>query len=177
MELWDVYDKNRQKTGRTVTRGLNEPLGDNEFRLVVFVCVFNLRGEMLIQKRRSFKDGWPGYWDAVTAGGSAISGETSGQAAERELFEEVGIRTCFINCLPHFTVNTNDAFCDFYLIRQDVDVDSLELGKDEVSQVKWVTKEDMIDMVDNGSLVPVQKGVIELCFGLIERRSTLTRDE
>lgn len=177
MEIWDVYDKNRQKTGRTVVRGAGEKLNDNEFRLVVNVCVFNSKEEMLIQQRHHLKEAWPGYWE-MTASGAAISGDTSQMAAGRELFEEVGISVNFENTLPHFTINTDDnAFCDFYLIRQDVDIDKLVLQEDEVAQVKWATKEEIFDMIDNGNFVKNQRGIIELCFGLIERRRTLTRDE
>jgi len=176
MEIWDVYDKNRQKTGRTIVRGAGEKLNDNEFRLVVFIGVFSSKGEMLIQQRQHFKEGWPGYWEV--AGGSAISGETSGEAAERELFEEVGIRADLKGCLPYFTINSgNNAFCDFYLVKQDVDIDKLELGKDEVAQVKWATKNEIFDMVGSGRFIPIQKGIVELSFGLIEKRSTVTHDE
>ena len=177
MEIWDIYDKNRIKTGRTVVRGKSEALSENEFRLVVFIAVFNSKGEMLIQQRQPFKEGWPGFWD-ITAGGSAISGDTSQQAAARELFEEVGITADFSKTLPHFTINVEDnAFCDFYLIKRDADIDSLQLGHDEVAQVKWATKQEIFDMIDAGIFVPCQDGVIDLCFSLIERRKTLKYDE
>lgn len=46
MELWDIYDINRIKTGKTVMRG--ETIKQGGFHLVVHVCVFNSKGEMLI---------------------------------------------------------------------------------------------------------------------------------
>ena len=176
MELWDIYDINRIKTGRTVVRGKNEILNEGEFRIVVFIAVFNSEGQMLIQQRQPFKEGWPGFWD-ITAGGSAVSGDTSRQAAIRELFEEVGITADFSDCLPCFTINVSNAFCDFYLHREDVDINSLQLGYDEVAQVKWATKQEIYDMMESGIFAPLQNGIIELYFGLNEKRSTLTRDE
>lgn len=74
MELWDLYDINRSKTNRTWVRGKELEPGD--FHLVIHICVFNSNGEMLIQQRQSFKEGWPNLWD-LTAGGSAITGDTS----------------------------------------------------------------------------------------------------
>ncbi|MCL2574249.1 MAG: NUDIX domain-containing protein [Defluviitaleaceae bacterium] len=174
MELWDIHDKNRNKTGKTIVRG-KDKLGEGEYHIVVFIAVFNSEGKMLIQQRQPFKEGWSGYWD-ITAGGSATSGDTSAIAASRELYEEVGISVDFGDALPHFTINLDNFLCDFYLHRQDVDIDSLVLGYDEVAQVKWATKQEIFDMMDEGSFVPAQKGTIELCFGLNERRSTLTRD-
>ena len=46
-ELWDVYDSQRCRTGRTHRRG--DPLPPGEYHLVVHICIFNSRGELLIQ--------------------------------------------------------------------------------------------------------------------------------
>ena len=46
---------------------------------------------MLIQKRAHEKKAWPDLWE-VSAGGSALAGEDSWQAAEREVFEELGLK-------------------------------------------------------------------------------------
>ena len=174
MEIWDIYDKNRVKTGKTIIRG-HEKLAAGEYHILVFIAVFNSSGQMLIQQRQPFKKGWSGYWD-ITAGGSATSGDTSATAAARELYEEVGITADFGDALPHFTINIENFFCDFYLLRKDVDIESLQLAHDEVAQVKWATKQEIFGMMDDGSFVPAQRGTIELCFGLIEKHSTLTRD-
>lgn len=85
MERWDLYTKDRAKTGRTMVRGEEQPAGT--YRIVVNICIFNSRGEMLIQQRQPFKSGWSNLWD-ITAGGHAVAGETSAIAAERELREE-----------------------------------------------------------------------------------------
>lgn len=53
MELWDLYDINRNKIGKTIQRG--ELLSPGEYHLVVHVCLFNSQGEMLIQQRQPFK--------------------------------------------------------------------------------------------------------------------------
>ena len=84
MELWDLYDENRVKLGKTMVRGEKQPAG--VYRIVVHACIFNSQGQMLIQQRQPFKSGWSNMWD-VTVGGSAVSGDTSCTAVERELFE------------------------------------------------------------------------------------------
>lgn len=48
MELWDIYDKHRNKTGSAAVRG--DELA-NAYHLVVAVCIFNEEGRMLIQQR------------------------------------------------------------------------------------------------------------------------------
>lgn len=88
-ELWDIYAKDREKTGRFHRRG--DPMKAGEYHLVVHVCIFNSRNQLLIQQRQPFKKGWPNMWD-ISVGDSALKGESSSQAAERELYEELGIR-------------------------------------------------------------------------------------
>ena len=88
MEFFDLYTKERIKTGKTLERGKPVPAGF--YRLVVYVCIFNSRGEMLIQQRQPFKRGWSDLWD-VSMGGNAVAGDTSQTAAMREVQEELGL--------------------------------------------------------------------------------------
>lgn len=52
-EFWDIYTANRVKTGRVMERGSLFKQGD--YHLVVHICLFNDRGEMLIQQRQAEK--------------------------------------------------------------------------------------------------------------------------
>jgi 16S rRNA (adenine1518-N6/adenine1519-N6)-dimethyltransferase len=56
----------------------------------VHVLIFNLEGEVFLQKRSIWKDMHPGRWDSSTSGHVA-PGESYEQAAHRELREEIGI--------------------------------------------------------------------------------------
>ena len=49
MELWDVYDAQRQPLGKTHVRGV--PMAPGEYHLVVFVWVFDGRGRVVMTKR------------------------------------------------------------------------------------------------------------------------------
>ena len=53
MEYWDLYDENRRKLNRKVTRGSR--LNDNEFHLVVNVWIKNNNDEFLISRRSKKK--------------------------------------------------------------------------------------------------------------------------
>ena len=57
MELWDLYDRDRHPTGEVLERG--KPVPPGRYHLVVHVVIFNSKGEMLIQQRQPFKEGWP----------------------------------------------------------------------------------------------------------------------
>jgi isopentenyldiphosphate isomerase len=163
MELWDIYDNERNKTGKTMIRG--NSFANGAYHLVVHVCVFNSKNEMLIQQRQPFKEGWPNMWD-VTVGGSAISGDSSQTAAERELFEEIGYKIDLSNIRPHLTINFEVGFDDYYLVEAEVDIDALKLQFEEVQRVKWASKNEILSMMDNDEFIPYYKNLIELLFDI-----------
>lgn len=150
-EIWDLYDKNRIPTGKTHKRG--EPMKEEDYHMVVHVCIFNSKNELLIQQRQPFKEGWPNMWD-LTVGGSATSGDTSQSAAEREVFEEIGLKLDLSDIRPVFTINFPDGFDDYYLIEQDVDLSKLKLQETEVQRVKWAGKEEVLKMEEEGLMIP-----------------------
>ena len=163
MELLDVYNKDRIKTGKTMIRGA--VLSNDAYHLVVHACIFNADGQMLIQQRQSFKRGWPNLWD-VSVGGCVSAGETSQTAVQRELFEELGLNIDLKNIRPHMTINFSAGFDDIYLIEQEVDISSLRLQYEEVQQVKWASMEDIFQMLEDGSFIPYHKSLIQLFFDM-----------
>lgn len=161
MEIWDCYDINRQLTGGELVRG--EALPEGCFHTVIHVCVFNSRGEMLIQQRQPFKKGWPNLWD-VSCGGSILKGETSQMGAHRELLEELGMDYDFNGIRPDFTYNFYGGFDDFYLIEKEVEIDTLKFQYEEVQGAKWASREEILEMIDKGLFIPYFKSIIGMVF-------------
>ena len=161
METWDVYDVNRQRTGKVITRPA--AWGEEAYHLIVHVCIFNTRGEMLIQKRCHEKHAWPDLWD-VSAGGSALAGEESWQAAERETMEELGLKLDLRNSRPHFSINYTRGFDDFYAVIADVDLNTLVLQQSEVAEVRWASLNEVRRMEADRLFVPYFSGLIELIW-------------
>ena len=56
----------------------------------VFVAVFDESGRLLVHRRSTSKDVWPGWCD-IAIGGVVASGETYEAAARREVAEEIGV--------------------------------------------------------------------------------------
>lgn len=169
MELWDVYDKNRVRTGRVMERG--EPIKSGDHHMGAHVCVFNSEGKLLIQKRQPFKKGYPGRWD-LSVGGSSLSGETSDMTAHRELLEEIGIDYDFCGIRPHFTMNREGIFDDFYIIEKDVDIASLSLQAEEVEAVRWATADGICELIEREEFVPYYPELIRLIFVMRGRYGT-----
>jgi len=133
MEIWDILDKDGNKTGKTIERG--KPLKAWEFHLVIHVWILNGDGKFLISRRSPDKYPNPGAWSPTA--GSAVTGEDSLSAALRETKEELGITLDPENGrLVTGYVNRN-ALVDVWLFRQDVDIDTVVLQQGETDDAKW----------------------------------------
>lgn len=88
MELWDIYDKDKKPTGRTMKRN-DWCLKEGEYHLSVLGVIQRPDGKYLITKRAADKAWAPGWWEV--SGGAAIAGETSEEAVKREILEETGL--------------------------------------------------------------------------------------
>ncbi|MGA0334229.1 MAG: NUDIX hydrolase [Kiritimatiellia bacterium] len=108
MEEWfDLVDENGVLTGARALR--SECHGNPELlHQAVHVFVVNEAGNLFLQKRSAHKDIQPGKWD-TSVGGHVDAGESAGDAAKRELREELGIR------------NGNPVFLYHYLWRSPVE--------------------------------------------------------
>ncbi len=169
MELWDVYDVNRNKTGKTVKRG-GDTLGEGEYHLTVHIAIFSSDGKMLIQQRSKDKESWASMWD-ISVGGAVTAGEDSALGAERETEEEIGLHHDFRGLRPHLTVNHMNGFCDCYIIERDVDISTLRLQESEVQAVKYATLDEIFDMMNEGSFIPYHESFIQLLFDMRKRHS------
>ena len=168
MEIWNIYDKNRQKTNRTMVRGT--PFQKGDYITVIHGCIFNSKNEMLIQQRQSTKSGWPNMWD-VTVGGSAIENETSADAFIRELYEELGIVIENTDIRPHLTINFENGFDDFYLIEQEVKLEDIKLQYEEVQAVKWASMEEILEKLESNTFVPYHTHFIPFLFSLKNQKN------
>ena len=82
MELWDIYDENKQPTGRTMRRN-DWHMKPGEFHLTVLGVIARPDGTFLITKRVMTKAWAPGWWEV--SGGAAQAGESSWEAVRREV--------------------------------------------------------------------------------------------
>ncbi len=170
MELWDVYDQYRHKTGRTHERG--KPLMDGDFHLVVHIWIVNDEGQFLIQKRQPWKIGYPNMWDC-SAAGSAIVGDSSKQAALRESKEELGIDLDMSQGDIVLSYKRSHGFDDIWFIKQNIDINELKLQYEEVEDAKWVNRWEIMNLIAEGKFIAHH--YIENLFEIINSHLLLHR--
>ncbi len=150
MELNDIYDENRNLTGRIHRRGT--PWKEGEFGLVVCVWVHDGKGRLLLTRRAPEKS-FAGTWE--NSGGAAQAGENSLQAIVRELFEETGIRAEPEALELLGSDRDKNCFYDFYCLRQYVPLEQIRLLPGETDDAQWVTFCQVHDMIRRGEICQV----------------------
>lgn len=144
MEFNDIYDENRQPTGRLHRRGSRWRKG--EYGLVVCVWVYDGKGNILLTRRAPGKS-FAGTWE--NSGGAAKAGESSLQAIVRELFEETGIRAQPEEFELLESCRDNIAFYDHYCLRRDTPLSDIVLLPGETDDVQWATFPQIHEMIQN----------------------------
>lgn len=147
MEYNDVYDKNRNLTGRVHCRGNRWKVG--EYGLVVCVWVYDGKGNLLLTRRAPGKS-FAGTWE--NSGGAAKAGETSRQAIARELFEETGIRADEEEFELLGSDRDRHTHFDFYCLKRQIPLEEIVLLPGETDDVQWASMQKVRQMVRNGEI-------------------------
>ena len=149
MEFNDIYDKDRNLTGRTHRRGT--PWRKGEYGLVVCVWVCDGQGKLLLTRRAPEKS-FAGTWE--NSGGAALAGENSLQAIIRELGEETGIQAAPEEFLLLSSSRDRIAHYDFYYLQRSSDT-PVVLQKGETDAYQWVTFEQVHELIRNKQICKV----------------------
>ncbi len=173
MEMYDLYDADRVPLHKTAARGTRIPA--NCYHIGIHICIFSTHGELLIQKRQGNKANWPDLWD-LSAGGMVSAGERSGEGAERELHEELGLDLPLREMRPYLTVHHATGFDDIYVLTHDVAVSELTLQPEEVQEARWAALSEVEALLDAGAFVPYRKEFIRLLFALRSGRGTCRKE-
>ena len=145
MEKRDLYDANRNLTGKTMYKG--EEIPEGSYIVVVLVFIQNTEGKFLIQKRSERKNGL-----YATTGGHPKSGEDSIQGIITEVKEEIGLDIKPEDLQLYYGGRSDNerVFWDDYYIKMDVpDIESLKLQEEEVASVHWFSRDEIIDLMKN----------------------------
>lgn len=150
MEIVDIYDGKKNKTGKVVERSTKPELG--EYRLSVHIWITNSKGELLIQRRSANKKMFPNMWNET--GGAASTGETSEMTCAREFEEELGVKPNMDKAELIGSIKRKYDYVDVWHIEQDIDLNDVQMQEDEVSEVKYVTIDELKKIIEDKEFVP-----------------------
>ena len=133
MELNDIYDENRNLTGKLHRRGT--PWKPGEYGLVVCVWVYDGRGHLLLTRRAREK--------------------TSRQAIARELYEETGIQAEPEEFELLDSDRERNIFYDHYCLLRCIPLKSIVLQPGETDSVMWASFGKVDWMIRMGKICKV----------------------
>ena len=173
MEVWDAYDLSFKKIeGMTLIRGNEPQIPKGVYHLVCDIVVRHRDGDYLLMQRDPVKS-CGGKWE-ITAGGSALMGETPEECARRELLEETGIKAGKLKKLcTIFNDKTRSVYVGFYC-ETDCPKDSIVLQEGETCAYKWLSLEEL-KLLDKSELLPMR--MLDIILGKIPDEPFTLREE
>ena len=154
MELWDIYDINKNKTGRTMVRN-DWTMREGDYYLSVLGVIHRTDGRFLITRRAMDKAWAPGWWEIP--GGGVKAGETSFEAVCREVLEETGVdvskaqggyRFCY-----HRENKGQNYIVDIYRFEMDITDKDVKLQTDEDIDGKFATLDEIKAIAEEGKFL------------------------
>lgn len=153
-EKFDVLNELGEFTGEIATR--EECHKKGLWHRAVYAFIIDNNGNILLQKRSGNKKLWPNMWD-VTVGGHVDAGEFGRQALIREVKEELGI-IINDNDIKYLVSSTsineqgdiiNKHYNECYLITKNIDISDVKIQKEEVSEVRYFSKGELLKRISN----------------------------
>ena len=120
---------------------------NNEIVRVTGIFILNNKNEILLQKRAAQSFKYPNHWDC-SAGGHVDSGESYNICANRELFEEIGIKTK-LEFLGKDYFKLPDGRHHFISSYKGTYNKEFKLDKTEVSDVQFFSFEQIKELIKN----------------------------
>ena len=146
MEQWDIYDENKQKTGRTMNRN-DWHMKPDEFHLTVLGVLQRPDGKYLITRRNLDKEWAAGWWEVP--GGGVRAGESAEDAVKREILEETGVDVSNADggyVFSYKRVNPeekNNYFVDIFRYTMDIPDSAVHTQEREVMEYAFATLEQI----------------------------------
>lgn len=165
MELFDILDEERRKTGRVRERTMVHMDGDCHGTAHIWISRTRKDGgyDLLLQKRSREKDSYPGCYD-ISSAGHIRAGDDFLPAALRELREELGIEAKeedlefagfhkgYMEEVFYGRLFKDSEISAVYVYRKPVDANGLNLQAEEVESVMWMDLHACMEGVKESTL-------------------------
>lgn len=160
-ELIDILDENTgEKTGNTISKKEAHKVGIWHGSIHILI-INTAHDKTLLQKRCEQKDLYPNTWD-IAVGGHISAGEDDITSAKRELEEELGLDSSQYKL--EFVGKTTEKFnnngvisnewVSIFVVYADIDANSIVLQEEEVSEIRWCTKDELNSFIKENKIIP-----------------------
>ncbi len=159
-EMIDIYDRDRQLTGRTIPRG-GAFLHEGEYMLYVLTLIEDGQGRFLITQRSQDKHWAAGWWEVT--GGGVRAGESSAEAVRREVPEEVGLPVGADVPEPIYWYENVDLkrgdnyFVDIYHLHLDFSPEDVRLLDGEAVDFRLATWDEIGELARQGTFLHYER--------------------
>lgn len=146
MEILDLYDNNFNKINKTIRRRIDK-IPENMNIMASYIIINNNNKYLLEQttERNNFKWAIPG--------GHVLTTENKEEALVRELKEELGIINIKYDYIQTIKYPYENYIFNIFKSNDIVNINKLVFQHDEVTKVKWFTKEEILKMIEE-ELIP-----------------------
>lgn len=164
LELFDICDAKGNRTGVVSARMVAHAAGLKHRTAHIWVVRWTEDGgwQVLLQQRSASKDSFPGCYD-VSSAGHVSAGDDYPESAQRELWEELGIKAQPEELEFAGRFDSGDILAEFdgvpfhdreisavYIYRKKIDESRLCLQPGEVDKVRWMDYEECLAGILNG---------------------------
>ncbi len=124
-----------------------EELKEKEIYRVSALWIKNTDGKILLAKRALTKKKDPGKWGPAVAGTNEKN-ETYESNIVKEAQEEIGLTNIsLIKLNKNNPRDKHNYFCQEFSVILDKEVNEFKIQKSEVAEIKWFTKEELINEI------------------------------
>ena len=156
-EYWDIYDIDKNKTGRIMKRN-DWHMKEGDYYISVLGVSRRSDGKFLITQRVMNKEWAPGWWEIP--GGAVKAGESSLEAVIREVKEETGLDVSKAKGGYQFCYHRENKgqtyIVDIYRFDLDAEEEDLTLQKEETMGGKFASLDEIKSIAAKGEFLHYQ---------------------
>ena len=160
-EFVDILDEiTGKKTGEIISKKEAHRTGKWHSSVHIWI-ISEDKKRILLQRRCPDKNLFPNMWD-ISVGGHVSSEEESLISAKRELSEELGLNPDnyefeYVDVIKEKFVDgdiVSNEYVTIYKIISDIKIENMILQKEEVSEARWFSRDELDSLRDEDKVIP-----------------------
>lgn len=145
MEFEDLYDEKFNKLNKTIRRRVDE-IPDGCYVMMSYALIKN-KDKYLLEQATARSNN-----TLAIPGGHVLAGEDGLTGLKRELKEELNLENLNIKHLDTVLYPYNNYIFNIYLIEDIIDINTIEHDYNEVVNINWYTKGEILDKIKEGKV-------------------------